>query len=332
MRTSLYVKDEDFRFSFLYGAYVTLTNVTEADLQRIVQQRLSPLYVSVHATAENVRRTLLGRNGPPILELLRRLVEAGIEIHTQVVLCPGINDGVVLERTVAELHALAPGVRTLAVVPVGLTGYRRRLPQLRPVSVAEAALLIDQIEAWQQRFLEPGGSRFVFAADELYLRAARPVPALESYEDLAQIENGVGLIARFREEAREALAEAGPLRAGPVTVVTGESGFPEIQRFVTALGQATGVTIQLHPVANTFFGGHVTVTGLLTGKDLLRELQGRSLGEVLLVPDVMLKEGEDLLLDDLSLIDLERELGVPVRKIASTPWGLLEALEDLAEG
>ncbi len=330
LRPSLYVKDEDFRFSFLYGAYVTLTNLSEEDIRRIIEQRLSPLYVSVHATDENLRRSLLGRSGPPIRDLLRRLVDAGIELHTQVVLCPGINDGAVLERTVMDLQALAPGVRTLAVVPVGLTGYRKRLPQLRPVGIEEAVLLIERIEAWQEQFLTTGGSRFIFAADELYLRAGRSVPPLENYEDLAQIENGVGLVAQFREEAREVLAEAGPLTAGPVAVVTGESCFPEIRQFVTDLSKATGVTIYLHRITNHFFGGQVTVTGLVTGQDLLRDLRGRALGGAVLIPDVMLKEGDDLLLDDLTLTDLERDLGVPVLRMASTPWGLLTVLEDLA--
>ena len=330
MRPSLYVKDEDYRFSYLYGAYVTLSNVGEAQIERIIEQRLSPLYVSVHATEEQLRERLLGRRGPPVLELLRRLTAAGIELHTQIVLCPGLNDGPVLERTVTDLQELWPGVRTLAVVPVGLTGYRQRLPELRPPTAEESRNILEMLGAFQQQFLAATGTRFVFAADELYLKAGRDLPPLCDYEDLAQIENGVGLLAQFRDEAREVLAEAAPLGPLEVSTLTGASAHGEVGRFVAALAEATGTTIHLHPVENEFFGGQVSVTGLLTGADLVRGLKDRALGSVLLVPEVLLKEGEDLLLDDLTLVDLEREFGVPVRPMAASPWGLLSALEDLA--
>jgi putative radical SAM enzyme (TIGR03279 family) len=330
MRPSLYVKDEDYRFSYLYGAYVTLSNVGEAQIERIIEQRLSPLYVSVHATEEQLRERLLGRRGPPILELLRRLTAAGIELHTQIVLCPGLNDGPTLERTVTDLQELWPGVRTLAVVPVGLTGYRQRLPELRPPTAEESRDILETLGAYQQRFLEATGTRFVFAADELYLKAGWDLPPLGDYEDLAQIENGVGLLAQFREEAREVLDEAPPLGPLEVSTLTGASAHGEVGQFVTALAEATRTTIHLYPVKNEFFGGHVSVTGLLTGADLVRALKDRALGSVLLVPEVLLREGEELLLDDLTLVDLERELGVPVRPMAASPWGLLTALEDLA--
>jgi putative radical SAM enzyme (TIGR03279 family) len=331
MRTTLYVKDEDYRFSFLYGSYVTLTNIGEEEIERIVTQRLSPLYVSVHATEEQLRQKLIGRPGPPILDLLRQLTAAGIEIHTQVVLCPGYNDGAELERTVEDLQALYPGVRSLAVVPVGLTGYRQRLPQLRPPSPDEARSLLAILHDYQERFLGQTGCRFVHAADELYLKADVEFPPLEDYEDLAQLENGVGMIPLFRAEAAEALAEAEPLKAPTVSTFTGESAYPELERFVGDLSRKIGVDIHLYSVPNQFFGGHVSVTGLLTGQDILAQLRGKHLGEVLLVPDVVLKEGEDVFLDDLSLLDLERELGVGVSKISSTPWGILEGIEDLAE-
>lgn len=330
LRPSLYVKDEDYRFSYLYGSYVTLSNVEEEQVQRIIDQRLSPLYVSVHATDDQVRQTLLGRAGPSILKLLQRLTGAGIEIHAQIVLCPGINDGPALERSIRDLQALHPGVHSLAVVPVGLTGYRSRLPRLRSPNRAEARALIEQIHACQDRFLETKGSRFVFAADELYLKAEVPLPALDAYEDLAQLENGVGLLARFRAEAAEVLAEAGRLQAGAVTTVTGTSAFAEISRFVADLAAMTGVEIRLHAIANGFFGGEVSVAGLLTGADLLTALRGVDLGAALLLPDVMLRDGEGLLLDDLTPTDLERELETRVRIFRSSPWGLLEALEDLA--
>jgi putative radical SAM enzyme (TIGR03279 family) len=327
MRRTLYVKDEDYRFSYLYGSYVTLTNVTEADIERIITQRLSPLYVSVHATDEQLRTRMLGRQGPPILELLKRLAGAGIEIHTQVVLCPGINDGPELARTIEDLVALYPWVLTLAVVPVGLTGYRQRLPDLRPPTEAEARAILTSIHDYQERFLRNCGSRFVFAADELYLRAGLEFPPLVAYEDLAQVENGVGLVPQFRAEAAEVLSEAPSLQLSAVATFTGESARGELSRFVAELSTKTGTTIHLYPVRNAFFGGHVSVTGLLTGRDVLSELKGKDLGQALLVPDVVLREGDDLFLDDISLADLERELGVKVLKVASTPWGLLDGLE-----
>lgn len=327
MRRTLYVKDEDYRFSYLYGSYVTLTNVSESDIERIVRQRLSPLYVSVHATDEQLRTRMLGRQGPPILDLLKRLAEAGIEIHTQVVLCPGINDGRELERTIEDLAALYPQVLSLAVVPVGLTGYRQRLPDLRPPTVDEARTLVTTIHGYQERLLRTRGSRFVFAADELYLKAELDFPPLSTYEELAQVENGVGLIPQFRAETAEVLAEATPLDVSAVSTFTGESARGELTRFIAELAAKTGATIHLYPVRNDFFGGHVTVTGLLTGKDVLRRLQGQPLGQALLVPDVVLREEEEVFLDDVSLDDLQRELGVRIITVASTPWGLLEGLE-----
>lgn len=331
MRRTLYVKDEDYRFSFLYGSYITLTNVGEKEIERIVTQKLSPLYISVHATDEPLRNHLLGQDVPAILPLLRRLIDAGIELHTQIVLCPGLNDGAQLNKSITDLQALSPGVRSLAVVPVGLTGFRRRLPDLRVPSSAEALDVLDTIEHFQQRFLKIGGSRFVFAADELYLKAGRDFPPVECYEDFPQWENGVGMIALFREEAAEALKQARPLTLKEVSLVTGESAAAELRRFAADLSRKTGVRIAVQVVHNAFFGGHVSVTGLLTGRDILAQLRGKPLGEVLFMPDVLFRDGGDLLLDDLSLTDLERELGVPVEKVAGTPLGLLAGLEVMDE-
>ncbi|MEJ2698878.1 MAG: DUF512 domain-containing protein [Desulfuromonadales bacterium] len=330
MRRTLYVKDEDYRFSYLYGSYVTLTNIGEAEIERIISQGLSPLYVSVHATEDQLRNRILGRQATPILELLGRLTAANIELHTQIVLCPGINDGPQLERSVEDLQVLYPGVRSLAVVPVGLTGYRQRLPELRPLSSAEAREVLGTLHRYQERFLRDSGSRFVYAADEIYLKAGMEFPPLAAYEDLPQVENGVGLIPLFREEAREVLEEAETLQGVEASTFTGESPAGELARFIGALSEKTGAAIHLHTVRNRFFGGHVSVTGLLTGQDVIGQLRGKPLGKALLLPDVVLREGEDVFLDDVSLTDLERDLGVEVRKVESTPWGLLEGLEDLA--
>jgi len=327
MRSTLYVKDEDYRFSYLYGSYVTLTNIDDETIERIIEQQLSPLYVSVHATEEDLRERLIGRKGPAILPLLKRLCESGIQIHTQVVVCPGYNDGEALVRTIEDLYALRPNVLTLAIVPVGLTGYRKRLPDIRPLSSMEAQNALDTIHAFQDRFLAESGSRFVFAADELYLQAGRDFPPLDDYEDLSQIENGVGLVPLFRVEAEDVLEEAGRIQGKDVSVITGESAFEDIRTFVEALSAKTGVRIQVWPVKNRFFGGHVTVTGLLTGADIMEQLRGKDLGSRLLIPDVVLREGDDVFLDDMTLADLGRELGVKVQKIDTSPWGLFDALE-----
>jgi len=331
LRPTLYVKDEDYRFSYLYGAYVTLSTIREEEVERILSDQLSPLYVSVHASDEGLRARLLGlKTLPPLLPLLERLTAGGIEIHTQIVLCPGLNDGAALEKTVADLSALRPGIRSLALVPVGLTRHRAHLPALRTHSRDEACAVLAQVEKWQHDFLINGASRFVFAADELYLKAGIDFPPLEEYETLPQYENGVGMIPLFRVDAAEVLAAAQPLPPLTVDCLTGASFYPEMERFATALAAKTGVTIVVHRIENHFFGDEVTVTGLLTGADIVAALQGRLQSPVLLVPDVVLRDGEDLFLDNMSPDELAVALQVEIFPIAANPWGLSQALEMLA--
>jgi putative radical SAM enzyme (TIGR03279 family) len=329
MRSTLYVKDEDYRFSYLYGAYVTLSNIDAASMERILALQLSPLYISVHATEEELRSRLLGRSSPPLLPLLKRLVEGGIALHTQVVVCPGFNDGAHLERTLADLLELSPGIRSLAIVPVGLTAFRERLPQLRSVSEREAADLVAWIHERQQDCLKRLGRRFIFAADELYLRARIAVPEFSAYEDFPQIENGVGLIASFRQQAAEVLEQVRPLNLPPLSVVTGIDAGGEVERFVGALADRAGLNAKVYPLANRFFGGEVTVTGLLTGLDVLGQLAGKQLGDVLLLPDVLLREGEDVLLDDVTVAELGSRLKVRIEVFQADPWGLWDILDTL---
>ena len=330
MRRTLYVKDEDYRFSYLYGAYVTLTNLSAADLQRILRKQLSPLYVSVHAADPELRQKLLGKAVEDVMPLLQTLVDGGIAIHTQVVVCPEINDGAQLARTCYELAALAPGVKSLAIVPVGLTGHRQRLPALRTQTRQEAIELVEWVEARQAEFLPQLGTRFIFAADELYLKAGRPFPELATYEALAQIENGIGLIPQFRVQAAEVIAAAVALTLPPVSLVTGVSAAAEIRAFASRLAAKSGLDLRVHVVENRFFGGFVTVAGLLTGQDLAEQLAAQPLGEILLVPDVMLREGEELFLDNFSISDLEDRLGVQVEVVAPDPWGVWDILDTLA--
>jgi len=331
MRRTLYVKDEDYRFSYLYGAYVTLTNLSEDDLKLILRKQLSPLYISVHAVDNTLRQRLLAKPVPDVMPLIRTLVNGGIELHTQVVVCPGINDGVHLERTLKELSAFAPRVKSLAIVPVGLTAHRQRLPELRVHTRDEAAELVGWVEERQTELLKQLGTRFIFAADELYLRAEEDFPPLESYEALSQIENGVGLVPVFRVQANEVIKDARPLKLPPVSLVTGVSAAGEISSFAEVLNEKCGIDLRVHVIENHFFGGDVTVAGLLTGQDLLEQLANVDLGQILLVPDVMLREGEDIFLDDVRIRDITDHLQVEVEVIPTDPWGVWDMLDTLSE-
>ncbi len=332
LRSSLYIKDEDYRFSYLYGSFITLTNVSEEDLQRIITDNLSPLYISVHATDPQVRNQLLGCSVPAIVPLLERLAAAAIRLHCQIVLCPGINDKAVLQQTIAELAALYPQVASIAVVPVGLTRYRQRLPLLRAPGRTEAIECIAQIQGDQARFLDKFGTRLVFAADEMYQLARMDLPDLEEYEDLPQLENGVGLVAQFRAEAEDVLLEAEPLDLQAVVVDTEETVLASMRDVATRLGLRTGVDIEVVAIENHFFGSSVTVAGLLTGVDLVNQLRGMINGRPLLVPTVMLRADQQRFLDDMHIDELRTALGVTVTVVDSSAWGLLEGLELLADG
>jgi putative radical SAM enzyme (TIGR03279 family) len=330
MRRTLYVKDEDYRFSFLYGAYVTLTNLTEEDLQRILNKKLSPLYVSVHAADHMLRQKLLGNPAPDVMPILQQLVAGGIEVHTQVVVCPQINDGEQLAQTCRELVALVPGLKSLAVVPVGLTGHRQRLPELRPHTRQEALELVEWVEITQENLLERLGTRFIFAADELYLKAEKDFPSLSVYEELSQVENGVGLIPQFRSQADEVLDIAEPLDLPPISMVTGVSAADDIKAFARRLADKCGLDLRVHVIENDFFSGHVTVTGLLTGQDLLTQLAEQDLGDILMIPDVMLREGEEVFLDDVSIDNLVERFDKQIEVVAADPWGLWDMLDTLS--
>lgn len=323
IRRPLYVKDEDYRLSFLYGNYVTMANITRREVERIKRQRLSPLYISVHATDAELRGTLLGRAGiPPVMELLKELADARITMHTQVVLCPGVNDGAALEKTVADLAALHPHVASLAIVPVGLTSHRRRLPELAPVTAGYAAGFIAEWQPVAQQYAEDKGEPFVFLADEFFLKAGAPFPPISSYGDFPQLENGVGMIPLFRSEAAQVLRKARSLAFPKAVVVTGVSAFPEIAGFLKKLSRKTGVEFRPIAVENRLFGPSVTVAGLVSGRDIIAAVGRPDPAEVVILPDVMLKEGEGLFLDDLSIPDLEREMGVSVLVSDSSPAGL----------
>jgi len=315
MRRTLYVKDEDYLLSFTHGNFITLTNITDADLERIIAQRLSPLYVSVHTTDDSLRQKMLRpRTSISIMPRLKRLVENGIEIHTQVVLCPGINDGKALDQTITELAELSPGVKSLAVVPVGLTRYRDRMSKLRTYTAEEAGVIIEQVENYQRRFLKEKGSRLVWLADEFYVLADQDFPGISSYETMPQFENGVGMAREFitgfnRRRAR--LRKLESIRK--VLVLTGRSAYPFFsRRLLPYLRDDLHFQVELLAVPNRFWGETVTVSGLLTGQDLLRAAResGSDYDAVVLPPNCL--NNDDLFLDNLSLNQFRQTLETEV--------------------
>jgi putative radical SAM enzyme (TIGR03279 family) len=329
MRRSLYVKDDDFRLSFLHGNYITLTDLDEAAFARIIEQRLSPLYISVHATDPVLRHRLLGapRVSADIVPRMARLAGAGIRMHAQIVLCPDWNDGEHLARTVSELAPLHPHVTTTAIVPVGLTGHRERLPALRGLEPAEAAALVATVHGWQDAFLARLGSRFVFLADEVYLLAGAPLPPAHAYEGFAVVEDGIGLVRRFEDAFVQALRRRRRRTvARSATVVTGEMFAPRLEGLLAGAA-LTGARVRVAAVPNRFFGGAIAVAGLLTGRDIQSHVaQLGEPGEVVLVPAVALRDIDGVFLDDVTPADLARDLGVEVRAVEPEPAALLHAL------
>jgi len=319
-RSSLYLKDDDYRLSFLYGSYLTLTNLTDSDWLRIEQQRLSPLFVSVHATEPELRSHLLKNPRAGLLmQQVRWFAERDLQIHAQVVVCPGLNDGDALERTLNDLAAFAggewPAVLSAAVVPVGLTRFRPEDDGLVPVTPTDARAVIARVEPLQRRYQAQLGSRFAWLSDEWYLMAGLPLPPRDSYEDLPQQENGVGSIRAFLEEldaASDGLPESipTPLRS---SWVVGRLVDEALAPVTARLNAVKGVSLKLHGLPSPYWGQDQVVTGLLTGQDLLQGLDGCDLGDQLLLPAVMLRQGEPVFLDDMTLTELEQRVSVPIR-------------------
>ena len=309
VRPSLHIKDEDYRLSFLFGNYLTLTNVDEAELQRIIDQRLSPLYVSVHATEPSLRARMLGNpEYDGFLEKVGRLVEAGITVHGQVVLCPDWNDGEHLERTVADMAKLYPGVGSLAVVPVGLTSHRKNLPILKAFTPAIARQTITHVSAIQRKLKKKLGTPFVFLGDEIYIMATEPLPPMSHYRDFPQIENGVGMVRTFLKQFDTATRKKVPPGRQRGTVCTGKVFYPYLRDSVQRLGMALKVV----PVESQFWGPGIGVAGLLTGSDFVSALRGKVHGDFVVLPSESMIGDDYLFLDDLKLADVERELGVEV--------------------
>jgi len=326
MRKTLNMRDDDYRLSFLHGNFVTLTNLRPGELERMAQLKMSPINISVHATNPELRVRLLGnKRSGEILEQIAYLAENGIEMNTQIVLCPTWNDGAELDRTIEELARYHPGVRTLSVVPVGLTRHRQGLSDLRACTAAEAAQVIEQVAAWQVQLRDRIGVNFVHAADEFYVLAAAPIPTAAYYDEFAQVENGVGLLRTFADDFGR-LSSGLPATLKDkrhVAIVTGTSAQGTVKEAVMRLGSVDGLTIDVHVIRNEFYGEQVTVTGLLTGQDIIRQLGAVLRAEVLLLPDVMLKDDDDVFLDDYTVAQVQEALHVPVLVVPPTASGLV---------
>lgn len=329
MRSTLYVRDDDWRTSVLFGSFVTLTNVSETEIQRIIDQHISPLYISVHATDTALRRYMLGNpKAQDIMSLLRRFADAGISFHTQVVLCPGINDGHYLRQTFEDLFTLYPYCKSLAVVPVGLTYHRKKLAKLKRFTAADAKHIVEEITKWQESCLDFKGSRFIFPSDEFYVQADLPVPAAECYEDFAQIENGIGLLSKFRQEVVEALENVPPwIPDRKVSCATGISAAKFIREICDMIiDRFPNLIVNVYPITNFFFGESVTVTGLLTGRDIAVQLEGRDLGSEVFITDVMLRGEDGRFLDDMRVEDVENWIHKKVTPIENTGEAFVNAM------
>ena len=306
MRKGLYVRDDDYRLSFLYGNFITLTNLKEEDFQRIIQTHMTPLYVSVHATDPKVRCEMMhNRFAGELMDKLERLFAAGIEVHTQIVCCPGYNDGEILAKSFQDLYARHPHVLTMAVVPVGITKHREGLHPLRTFTKEEAAALIDQVTPWQRQCREETGKTFIYLGDEFYLLAGREVPTAEWYDGFPQLENGIGLTRSFLDEWQATLPSLSSYQAAsPAVIPVGESAFTVLQPLLDALNKQFNTAHSFVPVPNQFFGGKVNVTGLLTASDILRTC--KESGKRLILPAVVLNN-DKLFLDDTALEQFRKE-------------------------
>ena len=338
MRKTLYFKDDDSRLSFLHGNYITLTNLCDHDIERIIKMRISPVNISVHTTNPTLRVEMMhNKRAGEVLSYLDRLAEAGISLCTQIVLCRGINDGEELKRTMRDLAKLSPALVSCSIVPAGLTKFREKLYPLSAFSREESCDVIDEVESFASECLKEYGSRIFFCSDEFYLRAERPLPEDEYYEGYSQIENGVGMITSLKTEVLWELEDFGEyldrfLEKYPygrtVSVVTGEAAYECISSLSKEVSDATDgrLQVRVYKIINNYFGESITVSGLLTGTDMLEQLMGRELGDELLIPANTLKADEDVFLDDMTPTELSEKLGVLVKPSSDSGDGFIRAI------
>lgn len=325
MRQTCYFKDDDYRLSFLQGNYVSMTNMQEEDVERILRYHLPRINVSVHTTNPELRQRMLhNKRAGEVLGYLKRFADGGLNLNAQIVLCPGWNDGTELDRTLKDLGELGNSLESISVVPVGLSDHRQNLQSLTGFDQESAKAVVKQVRSWQKKFLESHGTRLVYLSDEFYLMAQMPLPPYEEYEGFPQIENGVGLCASLKYEFEEALFST--KRRKPrrkKTIATGKSAV-KLMEELTA--QLKGDRLQVIPLENRFFGEAITVTGLITGQDLIAQLKDRELGEEVLISSAMLRHDDDVFLDDTTVSQVQEALGVPVTVVPNDGFALLKAL------
>ncbi len=333
LRESLYFKDDDSRLSFIHGNYVTLTNMTQQDVDRIIKMRMSPINISVHTTNPDLRvRMMKNKHSGEVLKYLNDFAEAGLSMCGQIVLCRGVNDGEELLRSMRDLAALYPAMSSVAIVPAGLTKFRDKLYPLTDFTPEESAEIIDMINDFGDRHKDKHGTRLFYAADEFYLKAGREIPDADYYEDYPQIENGVGMIRSFSDEMGMALKDVRDFalsldRGREVSLVTGSASYPMIKKQVDMLcALCPNLSVNIYEIVNNFFGRSITVSGLLTGRDICEQLDGRPLGEELLIPQNCLRHGEDVFLCGMTVSEMSDRLGVPVRTSGSDGYELAEAI------
>ena len=334
MRDTLYFKDDDTRLSFLQGNYVTLTNMKDEDLDRIIQYKLAPINISVQTTNPELRvRMLRNRFAGDIMEKIEKLSKAQIPMNSQIVLCKGFNDGEELERSISDLSKHLPYMESLSVVPIGITKFREGLEQIEPFNKEEAHQVVDTIERWQKKLKAEHNNRFVHASDEWYMLAELPIPDAEYYEGYQQLENGVGMMRLFMDSFMEYFRELeGDNKKRDVSVVTAKLSYPFMKELIDKIPEKfPNTTVHLYCIRNDFFGETITVTGLLTGQDMIAQLKDQPLGDKLLVPGNTLKADEDIFLDDITLEEFGETLQVAVDIVKSTGQDMLVKILEVNE-
>ena len=336
MRSTLYFKDDDSRLSFLQGNYITMTNMKQADIDRIIHMQLAPINISVQTTNPELRCKMLhNRFAGEKLKFLQDLYEAHIEMNGQIVLCKGVNDGAELERSISDMSKYLPHLRSVSVVPVGLSKYREGLYPLEPFTKEEAQQVLATIHKWQEKLFPEYGLHFIHASDEWYILAEEEIPDEDNYDGYLQLENGVGMIRLLLEEFEDSLRQlrkSGAMerwnhRKREISTVTGRIVAPYIERMARRMEEEfPGLCVHVHPIRNDFFGERITVTGLLTGQDIMAQLKGEHLGEELLLPINVLRSGERVLLDDYTVEDISSALQVPVNIVKSSGYDFTESL------
>ncbi len=327
MRETLYFKDDDVRLSFLTGSYLTLTNMGQREVQRVIDLKISPINVSVHTMDPKLRCRMLGnKNAGRGLEILKRFARAGIQLNCQIVCCPGLNDGRELWRTMRRLARLAPQVNSCSVIPVGLTKFREGLFPLKPFDRELARKTVEQVERFGERCLKRRGSRIFFCSDEMYLKADLPIPPDDFYEGYPQLENGVGMLRLLHTDFEEALENcSAPAKGTRAVIATGVSAARTLTELRDlARTKYPGIRVEVIPIVNDFFGHTIDVAGLITGRDLIAQLRSRDLGERVYITNRMLRDGEDVFLDDVTVEEASRALGVPVTPMENGGEQLLQ--------